>query len=308
MAESDSVRFDDQVAIVTGAGGGLGRAYATGLAARGARVLVNDLGCARDGVGSSSEAADAVVANIGRSGGQALANYDSVATPEGAERILAAAWQAWGRVDILINNAGNLRDKSMAKMTPEMWDAVIAVHLSGSFHVTRAAFQAMRDQNYGRIVFISSAAGLFGNFGQVNYAAAKMGVIGMMNCLKPEAERYNVLVNCVAPLAFTRLNKDVIPEDLQASLTPESVAPLVLYLCSKECQVNGHIYNAGMGYFSRSAIVSGTGVRLSANGQAPTVEDIRTNWDPIDKLGDHVFDDATSTLFAMAGFGSEENS
>ncbi len=293
------IRFDGQVAVVTGAGGGLGRAYALELAKRGACVLVNDIGGARDGTGSSAEPADRVVGEITAAGGRAVANYDSVTTPEGGERIVGAALQAFGRLDILVNNAGIVRDKSLAKLTPEMWDAVISVHLDGAYHVTLPAFLAMREQNYGRIVFITSATGLYGNFGQTNYGAAKLGIVGLMNTLKSEAARYEILVNAVAPLAFTRINEDVIPVDLQQALTPESVVPLVTYLCSKECAVSGHVYNAGMGYFSRAAIVTSPAARVSPRGETPTAEQIRDHWERIDALGNEVYEDAVSALFAM---------
>ncbi len=299
------IRFDGEVAIITGAGGGLGRAYALALAARGACILANDLGGARDGIGSSTAAADAVVAEIRAAGGQAAANYDSVASAEGGERIVSGALQAFGRVDILINNAGNLRDKSFAKLTPEMWEAVLAVHLNGAYYVTQPAFRVMREQNYGRIVFVTSSAGLFGNFGQTNYGAAKLGVVGLMNCLKPDGANYGILVNAVAPLAVTRFNREIIPEDLHEALKPECVAPLVVYLCSKECEVSGHIFNAGMGYFSRTAFVTGSGVRLGQAGQIPTPEDVRQNWGQIDALGDLVLEDATSALLTMASLNQD---
>ncbi len=294
------IRLDGQVAIITGAGGGLGRAYALALAARGASLFVNDLGGTRDGMGSSTAAADAVVEEIRAAGGQAVANYDSVAFAEGGERIVASALEAFGRVDILVNNAGNLRDKSFAKLTAEMWEAVLAVHLNGAFNVTQPAFRLMREQNYGRIVFATSAAGLFGNFGQTNYGAAKLGVIGLMNCLKPEAANYGIMVNAVAPMAVTRLNREIIPEDLHEKLKPECVAPLVVYLCSKECEVSGHIFNAGMGYFSRTAFVTGLGVRLGDDGRIPTPEDVRAHWADIDALSDLVLEDAPSALLTMA--------
>jgi len=293
------IRFDDQVAIVTGAGGGLGRAYARALAERGARVVVNDLGCARDGAGNAPAPADAIVAEIRAAGGQAVANYDSVATPKGGALIVQTARQSFGRVDILINNAGIIRDKTLPKLTPEMWAEVIAVHLSGAYYVTHPTFLAMREQNYGRIVFTTSSAGLFGNFGQTNYGAAKMGLVGFMNCLKLEGERFNIQVNCVAPLAFTRINEEIIPENLQASLKPEYVAPLVLYLCARECSVSGSIYNAAMGYFSRTALVTSPAVQVSARGQIPTVEEIHQQWNQIDMVGDQVFNDAVSALFAL---------
>jgi NAD(P)-dependent dehydrogenase (short-subunit alcohol dehydrogenase family) len=294
------IRFDDQVAIVTGAGGGLGRTYALALAERGARVLVNDLGCARDGTGSSPAAAEAVAAEICAAGGQALANCESVATPEGGERIVQAALQAYGRVDILINNAGIIRDKTFPRMTPEMWSEVIAVHLDGAYNVTRPAFLAMRDQNYGRIVCITSSAGLFGNFGQVNYGAAKMGLVGLMNCLRLEGERYNINVNCVAPLALTRINEEIIPEGMQASLKPEYVTPLVLYLCARDSSTTGGIFSAAMGSFSRTVLVTSPAIRIHESGQIPTVEEIAGQWHQINTIGDQVFNDAMSALFVMA--------
>ena len=295
----NQIRFDDQVAIVTGAGGGLGRTYALALAERGARVLVNDLGCARDGTGSSPVAAEAVAAEICAAGGQAIANCDSVATPEGGEQIVQAALQTYGRVDILINNAGIICDKSFPRMTPEMWSEVIAVHLDGAYNVTHSAFLAMREQKYGRIVFITSSAGLFGNFGQANYGAAKMGLVGLMNCLKLEGERYNVNLNCVAPLAFTRINEEIIPEGMQSSFKPEYVTPLVLYLCARESLVTGGIYNAAMGYFSRTALVTGPAIRVCGSGQSPTIEEVAQQWNEINTVGDQVFNDAMSALFAM---------
>ncbi|MDY7078597.1 MAG: SDR family NAD(P)-dependent oxidoreductase, partial [Chloroflexota bacterium] len=189
------ILFDDRVAIVTGAGGGLGRVYALELAKRGAKVVVNDLGGARDGAGSgSTRPADAVVQEILDAGGEAVANYDSVATPEGGESIVQTALEHFGRVDILINNAGILRDKSFAKMTAEMWDGVLAVHLQGAYNVTAPAFRAMRENGYGRVVMTTSAAGLFGNFGQANYGTAKMGLVGLMNTLKLEGEKYDIKV------------------------------------------------------------------------------------------------------------------
>jgi len=301
------IRFDDQVAIVTGAGGGLGRTYACALAQRGARVVVNDLGCARDGTGSTSAPADAVVAEIRAAGGQAVANYDSVATPEGGARIVQTALQSFGRLDILINNAGIIRDKTFPKLTPEMWAEVIAVHLNGAYNVTHPAFFTMREQNYGRILFATSSTGLFGNFGQTNYGAAKMGLVGFMHCLKLEGERYHIQVNCVAPLAFTRINAEIIPENLQASLKPEYVAPLVLYLCAKECSVNGGIYNAAMGHFSRTALVTSPAVQVGTRGQVPSIEEIHQQWKQIDVVGDQVFNDAVSALFAMTPPEQENN-
>jgi NAD(P)-dependent dehydrogenase (short-subunit alcohol dehydrogenase family)/acyl dehydratase/putative sterol carrier protein len=294
------IRFEGQVAVVTGAGGGLGRTYALELARRGAHVVVNDLGGARDGTGHSSRAADAVVQEITDAGGQAVANYDSVATHEGGQRIVQTALDHYGRVDILINNAGILRDKSFLKMSPDMWDGVLAVHLQGAFHVTQPAFAAMRQQGYGRIVLTTSAAGLFGNFGQSNYGAAKMGLVGLMNTLKLEGAKYNILVNTVAPLAVTRLTEDVLPPDLADKLKPEFVAPLVLCLCSEQCPTSGGIYNAGMGNYSRAAVVSGHGAWLGEGDHVPTPEAIAANWQRILSLqGAEAYPDANAALMDM---------
>jgi NAD(P)-dependent dehydrogenase (short-subunit alcohol dehydrogenase family)/acyl dehydratase/putative sterol carrier protein len=299
-SRASGIRFDGQVAIVTGAGGGLGRTYALALAQRGARVVVNDLGGTRDGTGQSTRAADAVVQEIVEAGGQAVANYDSVATHEGGQRVVQTALDHYGRVDILINNAGILRDKSFPKMTPEMWGDVLAVHLQGAFHVTQPAFQTMRQQDYGRIVLTTSAAGLFGNFGQSNYGAAKMGLVGLMNTLKLEGAKYNILVNTVAPLAVTRLTEDVLPPDFAEKLQPEFVTPLVLYLCSEQCPASGGIYSAGMGHYSRAAVLSGHGAWLAEGDEVPPPEAIAANWQQILSLeGAQTYPDANAALMDM---------
>ncbi len=207
------------MAIVTGAGAGLGRLYALELAKRGAKVVVNDLGGARDGSGQGATGpADKVVEEIKALGGEAVASYDSVATPEGGEAIVNKAVEVFGRVDILINNAGILRDKTLAKMEPAEWDAVLSVHLDGAYNVTRPAFLKMRETGYGRIIVTTSAAGLHGNFGQTNYSSAKMALVGMMNTLKLEGEKHNIKVNAIAPIATTRLTDDILPPDLQEKL------------------------------------------------------------------------------------------
>ena len=299
--ESAVIRFDQKVAIVTGAGGGLGRQYAIELAKRGAKVVVNDFGGARDGAGDgSTSAADRVVNEIRSLGGDAVANYDNVATPEGGENIVNAAVAAFGRVDILINNAGILRDKSFVNMDQENWQPVVAVHLNGTYNVTRPAFARMKEQGYGRIIMTTSAAGLYGNFGQTNYSSAKMGVVGLMNTVKLEGAKYNIKINTIAPVAASRLTEDVMPPDMFARMKPDYVAGLVLYLCSDECNVSGDIFNVGAGYYNRAAIMTGPGATLSDGTVMPTPEDIRDNWDKINSLeGAREIQDATSAIISF---------
>jgi NAD(P)-dependent dehydrogenase (short-subunit alcohol dehydrogenase family)/acyl dehydratase/putative sterol carrier protein len=278
----DEIRFDGRVAVITGAGGGLGRVYALELARRGARVVVNDFGGARDGDGAGSASpADNVVNEINKLGGEAVANYDSVATPEGGEKIIRTALDAFGRVDILINNAGILRDRGIGKMDPESWKIVLDVHLNGAYHVTRPAFRAMRENGYGRIIMTTSAAGLYGNFGQTNYSAAKMGLVGLMNTLKLEGGKYNIKVNTVAPIAASRLTADILPPDLLEKMKPEFVSPLVLYLCSEQCPASGKIYNAGMGYYNRAALMTSPGIVLGDGKAVPALEDVAAGWEKI---------------------------
>jgi NAD(P)-dependent dehydrogenase (short-subunit alcohol dehydrogenase family)/acyl dehydratase/putative sterol carrier protein len=292
------IRFDDQVAVVTGAGAGLGRVYALELAKRGAKVVVNDLGGTRDGSGEgSSSAADKVVEEIRAAGGEAVANYDSVATPEGGQAMVDAAINAFGRIDILINNAGILRDKTLVKMEPENWQAVMDVHLNGAYHVTRPALIKMRENRYGRIILTTSAAGLYGNFGQTNYSSAKMGLLGLMNTAKLEGDKHNIKINTIAPVAATRLTEDILPPDLLEKLKPEFVAPLVLYLCSDRCPVNGAIYNAGMGYFNRVAIVTGPGTVIGNEGEIPSPEAVSADIGKIKSLtGAEEFPNATAAF------------
>jgi 3-hydroxy-3-methylglutaryl CoA synthase/NAD(P)-dependent dehydrogenase (short-subunit alcohol dehydrogenase family)/putative sterol carrier protein len=279
------IRFDGRVAVITGAGAGLGRTYALELAKRGAKVVVNDFGGARDGAEKGSRSpADRVVEEIRAAGGEAIANYDNVATASGGEAIVQAAIKAFGGVDILINNAGILRDKSLLKMDPENWAAVIAVHLNGAYNVTRPAFAAMREKGYGRIVMTTSAAGLYGNFGQTNYSAAKMGLVGFMNTLKLEGAKYNIKVNTIAPVAASRLTEDVMPPDLFQKMQPEFIAGIVLYLCSENCAETGEIFNAAAGFYSRAAILTGPGTILGGPEKIPTPEEIRDQWATIDSL------------------------
>ncbi len=281
----DEIRFDGRVAIVTGAGGGLGRVYALEFAKRGAKVLVNDLGGARDGSGEGSQTpAQKVVEEIKAAGGVAVANYDNVATAEGGERIVKAALDAFGTVDILVNNAGILRDKSLPKMEPETWQAVLDVHLNGAYNVTRPAFAVMKEKGYGRIIMTTSAAGLYGNFGQTNYSAAKMGLVGLMNTLKLEGAKYNIKVNTIAPIAASRLMADIIPPELLDKMKPEFVAPLVLYLASEGCPVTGRIYNAGVGYYGRAAVMTSPGTVIGDGKKVPTVEEVGAAWEKIQSL------------------------
>jgi NAD(P)-dependent dehydrogenase (short-subunit alcohol dehydrogenase family)/acyl dehydratase/putative sterol carrier protein len=281
----DSIRFDDQVAIITGAGGGLGRTYALELAKRGAKIVVNDLGGSRDGSGDGSASpADKVVDEIKALGSDAIANYDNVASVEGGENIVQSALRSFGRVDIVINNAGILRDKSFVKMTPKNWQSVLDVHLNGAYNVTCPAFKVMKENGYGRIIMTTSAAGLYGNFGQTNYSSAKLALVGLMNTLKLEGQKYNIKVNTVAPLAASRLTEDVFPPDFLEKTRPEFVAPIVLYLCSEECPVTGNIYNAGAGYFNRVAMNTGPGLVVKGKDEFPTVDDIVASMSDIDNM------------------------
>ncbi|GAB6887710.1 hypothetical protein JCM13304A_12080 [Desulfothermus okinawensis JCM 13304] len=280
------IRFHGKVAVVTGAGGGLGRVYAIELAKRGAKVIVNDLGGDRDGTGASKTPAQKVVDEIKALGGEAYPNYDNVATKEGGENIIKCALEKYGRIDILINNAGILRDKSFVKMEEDMWHPVIDVHLNGAYYVTQPAFKVMREQGYGRIIFTSSGAGLYGNFGQTNYSSAKMGLVGLMHTLKLEGEKYNIKVNTIAPIAASRLTQDILPPDLFEKMKPEYVAPMVLYLCSEECEVSGYIFNCAAGYYNRAAFLTGKGVKIDKGDNVPTVEDIEEYFDEINDISE----------------------
>jgi NAD(P)-dependent dehydrogenase (short-subunit alcohol dehydrogenase family) len=268
--------FDGKVAIVTGAGGGLGRSHALELARRGARVVVNDLGGSVDGTGGSEGPAAAVVKEITDLGGEAVADRNSVATPEGGAAIVDAAIQAFGRVDIVVNNAGILRDKAFHNLTPDLVDPVIDVHLKGAFNVTRAAWVHFREQGYGRVVNTSSNSGLLGNFGQANYGAAKMGLVGLTKVLAIEGAKYNIKANAIAPVAFTRMTADLMP-GLEEKLKPELVTPVVVYLCHEECPVTGEIYSAGGGVVARYFV----GLTQGYVNTQHTVEDIRDNFEQI---------------------------
>jgi NAD(P)-dependent dehydrogenase (short-subunit alcohol dehydrogenase family) len=276
-----NIRLDGKVAVVTGAGGGLGRAHALLLASRGARVVVNDLGGSVDGSGKSASMADHVVEEIRKAGGEAVPNYDSVSTAEGGKTIIETAVKAFGRIDILINNAGILRDKSFSNLTEEMWDAVVAVHLKGAYNCTKPAFDLMKAQNHGRIVFTTSGTGLFGNFGQTNYGAAKLGLVGFANSLRQEGAKYNVHCNTIAPIAFTRMTENLmmgVPPDLFA---PDLVSPLVAYLVSDDCALNGQVFVVGGGMVARAFIGETRGAYTNHKSAPPTPEWVSDHIDQI---------------------------
>lgn len=257
------IRFDNRVAIVTGAGTGLGREYALLLSSRGAKVVVNDLGGAVDGqAGVSSKPADAVVQEIRAAGGDAVANYDSVADPAGAQRIVDAALSKWGRLDVLVNNAGILREGHLQDMTLDAMEKVIAVHLTGTLYCTRAALAPMTAQKYGRIVLTSSASGLMGHANQAVYGAAKSGMLGLMNCVKLSCGDNGVTINTVAPSADTRMSKGLIKEELARNMAPHLVAPMVGWFASEQCKRSGEVVNACGGYFFKIAFYKSPGVQF----------------------------------------------
>ena len=289
------LRFDERVVIITGAGGGLGRSHALELARRGARILVNDPGSAVDGSGSSTFAADRVVEEITALGGIAAPNRDSVATSEGGQAIVQAALEAFGRVDVLINNAGILRDKAFHHMDAAMIDSVIDVHLKGALFVSQPAFRAMRAQGYGRIVNTSSASGLFGNFGQANYGAAKAGLAGLTRVLAIEGAGHGIRVNAIAPVAATRMTQDILG-DLVAKVAPESVSPMVAFLAHEDCPVNGHVYSVAGGRIARIVVAETHGVVLTEN----TPEAIRDLLPLIDELDVSEYDEPSSLEDEMA--------
>ena len=274
-----SIRFDGQVAIVTGAGNGLGKSHALELARRGARVVVNDLGGARDGSGASLSAAEQVVAEIEAFGGEAIANGANVTSYSEVEAMVKEAVEKWGRVDILVNNAGILRDKSFAKADLDDFKLVMEVHLMGAVNCTKAVWGLMREQNYGRIVMTTSSSGLYGNFGQSNYGAAKTALVGLMNTLYLEGEKYGIKINCLSPTARTRMTEDIITDEKILDLmTPESVTAGLVALVAKDAP-NRFILGAGAGAFARARIVETDGIYLPPEQQTP--EDVLANLDAI---------------------------
>ena len=272
------IRFDGKVAIVTGAGGGLGRQHALELARRGAKVVVNDLGGSVDGSGGSSEAAQKVVEEIKAFGGEAIANGSSVTDDTGVAHMVKQAMDAWGRIDILIANAGILRDKTLSKMELADFELVMQVHVFGTFKPIKAVWDIMKAQNYGRIIVTTSSSGMYGNFGQSNYGAAKMAVLGLMNTLKLEGAKNDVKINAISPVAATRMTEGLMPPEVLAKLAPEYVTPGVVYLASDEAPT-GAILTAGAGAFALSRIYETEGVYLGEGGLS--AEEVRDNWDKI---------------------------
>ncbi len=277
------INFEGRVAVVTGAGGGLGREHAMLLASRGAKVVVNDLGGSRDGSGGGSAMADQVVQEIKDAGGEAVANYDGVHTWEGGQAIVQTAIDAFGKIDILVNNAGILRDKSFAKLTEAELDIIIAVHLKGGFNCAKAAWPHMTEQGYGRIINTTSGSGLYGNFGQSNYSAAKLGLVGLTRTLAIEGARKGVTCNVIAPVAASRMTEDLMPPQMLAALEPANVSPLVAYLASETCTETGRIFSVGGGYVARVAILEGQGLSFGMDGF--TIEDVAARWDEIMEIG-----------------------
>ena len=273
------VSFENRVVIVTGAGNGLGKAYALDLGKRGAKVVVNDLGGAVDGSGAGNTPADEVVNEIIANGGEAVANYDSVATEKGGESIVQTAIDSFGTVDAVINNAGILRDKSFANMTEEEFSLIIEVHLKGTYFVTHPAFKVMKENNYGRIVNVASPSGIFGNFGQSNYGAAKMGIVGLTNVLAIEGAKYNIKVNVIAPTAYTRMTEALLPEDVGKLFSAELVTPMVTYLASEACEPTHEIFGVAAGRFARIGIITHEGyvnTEATAEDIASNIKEIRT--------------------------------
>lgn len=272
------LRFDGKVVVITGAGSGLGRTYALAFGERGAKVVVNDLGGDMKGEGKSSAAADKVVAEIRSNGGEAVANYNSV---EDGDKVIQTALDNYGKVDILINNAGILRDRSFLRISDLDWDLIHRVHLRGAFLVTRAAWQHMKKNKFGRIIMTSSASGLYGNFGQANYSAAKMGLVGLSNTLAVEGRKYNITCNAIAPVAASRMTKNIMPENILAALQPEFVAAPVLWLCHESCTETGGIFEIGGGHVAKVQLMKSNGAVVRTKEQGVTPEMVRNNWDKI---------------------------
>ncbi|MBL4727675.1 MAG: SDR family oxidoreductase [Rhizobiaceae bacterium] len=276
-----TIDFNGQVAIVTGAGNGLGKSHALELAKRGAKVVVNDFGGARDGSGGSTSPAELVVAEIKAAGGEAIANGANVADFGDCEKMVAQAVAEWGRVDVLINNAGILRDRSFGKMTTADWDSVVAVHLNGSANCARAVWNQMKEQNYGRILMTTSTSGVYGNFGQANYGAAKMGVVGLMNTLCIEGAKNNIQINCLSPTAATRMTEDIMTPEMLEALKPEYVTPAAVFMVSKEAP-NHTVMFAGAGTFATLEIHESKGKFLDEAHRS--ADDVAANFAEINDM------------------------
>lgn len=322
---SNQLRFDGQTAIITGGGRGLGREYALLLASRGANVVVNDLGGDRSGgqpISSDQQgepspaAAQSVVGEIIQRWPQckAIANFESISSVEGSRRLVESALENFGRIDILINNAGILRDKSFAKMSVDDWDQVHGVHLRGSFLVSRACWPHMRKQEYGRIIMTSSTSGIYGNFGQANYSAAKMGLVGLSNTLAIEGRKSNINCNAIVPMAASRMTHDILPEDMAEKLNPRYVAPLVAWLCHKDCQESGSIIEAAGQWFGRYKLHRTRGKYLPGvcEQDADSIEKIANNFGEIIQVDEHAkhidsFGDHLNELLATFEAGDEKS-
>jgi NAD(P)-dependent dehydrogenase (short-subunit alcohol dehydrogenase family) len=295
---SESMDFEGKVVIVTGAGGGLGRAHALLFARHGARVIVNDLGGSAHGEGANASAADRVVAEVRDAGGEAVANHDSVTD---GDKIVQNALDTYGRVDVVINNAGILRDKSFAKMEDTDWDLVYRVHVEGAYKVTRAAWPHLREQNYGRIIFTSSTSGIYGNFGQANYGMAKLGLYGLTRTLAIEGRKNNILVNAIAPTGGTRMTEGLIPASVFELLKPELVSPLVVFLGSEQCPDSGGLYEVGGGWMGKVRWERSLGAGFDPRaGFSP--QDVAAQWASISDFSNavHPADNAEALKEMMA--------
>ncbi len=280
------INFEGKTVVVTGGGGALGGAHAKLFASRGANVVVNDLGGDAFGTGSGTSLADKVVDEIKAAGGNAIANYDTVSTMDGAQAMVKSGVDAFGSVHVLVNNAGILRDVSFKKMSEEDWDKIFEVHVKGAFCTSKAVWEIFREQNFGRIINTTSAAGIYGNFGQANYSAAKMSLIGLSQTLALEGAKYNIHTNAIAPVAGSRLTATVMPPQILEKLKPEAVSPLVGWLCSEECKENGALFEVGAGAFFHLRWQRGKGFKTAQESGVASIEELRDNWSKVTDLSE----------------------